>query len=500
MTNENKIKVNAERYVRNNVFLRETIQTDELPVYDKIHSSLPSPIWEGHEDAVSCYYKAWEIAFGNIKKAVPGSGFVSHFIDTAFNDCLFMWDSSFILMFGKYARHIFDFQRTLDNFYSHQHENGYICREISENKGMEMWCPDDLSSTGPNVMPWAEWEYWCLTADKQRLSRVFDPLMAYHIWFSKNRTWDDGTYFATGLASGMDNSPRINYDLYDLSVHHGFVSAIDACCQQYLSASILIKMSEILGRSDETVFLKDEAEHLMNLINDSLWDEESGFYYDRNQDGTLTNVKTVASYWALIAGIVPHERSAAFISHLDNESEFKRPCRIPSLSADHPDYNNDTGGYWCGGVWAPTNYMTLKGLEKYGYDKLAYETALDYLNNVVKVYNETGTLYENYSPEKAAKGVAQADFVGWTGLAPISIMIEFVFGIKADPINKKITWIINRLEKHGIRGLRLGDTIVDLICDQRSSADEKPKIQIRSEVPVEVEMIWDGGRDIYTTD
>lgn len=67
----------------------------------------------------------WWQAFRNIKPAGRESGFVANFIDTAFNDCLFMWDSAFILLFARYGSRAFDFQRTLDNFYAKQHPDGY---------------------------------------------------------------------------------------------------------------------------------------------------------------------------------------------------------------------------------------------------------------------------------------------------------------------------------------------------------------------------------------
>jgi hypothetical protein len=40
-------------------------------------------------------------AFRNIKPAGTENGFVANFIDTAFNNCLFMWDSAFILLFAR---------------------------------------------------------------------------------------------------------------------------------------------------------------------------------------------------------------------------------------------------------------------------------------------------------------------------------------------------------------------------------------------------------------
>ena len=64
-----------------------------------------------------------------------------------------MWDSVFILMFEKYVDRIFKFQKTLDNMYSHQHRDGFICCEIEENTGREHFSRHDPSATGPEVMP-----------------------------------------------------------------------------------------------------------------------------------------------------------------------------------------------------------------------------------------------------------------------------------------------------------------------------------------------------------
>lgn len=480
--------IDQNEQVYKNVFIDTPMEDAELPKYENIKDDLPIPVWDGHEDAVSCYYKAWELAFGNLRRPVPGTGFVSNFIDTAFNGFLFMWDSSFIVMFGKYASHIFNFQRTLDNMYSHQHSDGFICREICESENGELWDHYHPSGTGPNIMPWSEWEYFLQTGDKDRISNVFDPLCAYHHWLMLHRSWPDGSYWTTGLGSGMDNIPRAE-NRFNAFNHHGFMSWIDACAQQYLSATVLIEMSKVLGREDEVDWLKDEQKLLYKTVNETMWNETDAFYYDKFRDGTLTSTKTVGSYWALLAELVPEDRRDRFVAHLDCEAEFKRPNRVPALSADHPAYNAETGGYWCGGVWAPACYMILKGLEKYGYDKLAYEIACDYLKNVVEVYNNDGTLYENYCPEGAKKGNAKPDFVGWTGLAPISVMFEYVFGIRSDAQNKKITWHINRTERHGIRGLRLGDAVVDLICEARENGSDIPVVSAKSTLPVTIEVI-----------
>lgn len=315
--------------------------------------------------------------------------------------------------------------------------------------------------------------------------------MAYHRWLSLNRTWQGGTYWCNGLACGMDNAPRPD-KRYSAMFSHGFMSWIDACAKMYLSGRILVQMSKELGREDETAWLVEESEMLKKTVNETMWDEETAYYYDRRRDGSLNGVKTVGSYWTLLAGLVPEERMDRFVAHLDNENEFKRPCRVPSTAYDHPEYQAD-GGYWRGAIWAPTNYMVLSGLHRNGYDALAYDIACNFLENVVKVFNETGTLYENYAPESAAPGnPAKPDFVGWTGLAPISILFEYVFGIQPDAANKKIVWTVNRTEAHGIRQYPLGDATLDLCCAARASADEEPVITVKSDKPVTVEIHWNG--------
>ena len=476
-------------YVQKNVYLKMPAEEAALPTYDEVKDKLPKPIWQGHDDAISCYDYAWRIAFGNLKKADDKSRFVSNYIDTAFNGFLFMWDSSFIVMFGKYASGLFSFQKTLDNFYSHQHRDGFICREICEFEVGEHFSRHDPSATGPNILAWSEWESYCQTGDLDRLSKVFDPLLAYHLWLKDNHTWRDGSYWSTGWGCGMDNQPRLEPQ-YHVIFSHGHMIWADTCIQQALSAKILVKMAALLGRDEDkgVLLLKEEIETLTRVINETLWDDDDAFYYDCYKSGKLNGVKTVGAYWALIADLIPEERLARFVQHLDNETEFKRPCRVPSLSADHPDYR-EGGDYWRGSIWAPTNYMVLKGLETNGYEALAYDIAKNSLDCVVKTFNQTGTLWENYAPEYAGKGERAKDaFVGWSGLFPISVMFEYVFGIRPYAREKKIVWHVNLTEEHGVKDYPLGDLTVNLLCKARASSDDEPEIEFSSTAPITLEI------------
>jgi hypothetical protein len=492
-----------EPLVEENTFLGMPREDAPLPSFDEAWKLLPRPFWEGHDSAIDCYRRVWELAFANLRSPEPGSGFVANFIDTAFNDCLFMWDSAFILLFARYGRRAFDFQRTLDNLYASQHPDGFICREIGILDGRDRFERFDATSTGPNVMPWTEWEHYGDTADRGRLARVFPVLVSYHRWLRRHRTWRDGTYWTSGLGSGMDNQPRIperpagKTGWPDRLVYHGHAVWIDACLQQLLSADLLLKMADALGRATEVSDLREERERLSATVNERLWNEETAFYHDELADGTLSEVQTIGAYWALIASAVPSERIPPFVGHLEGPSRFKRPHRVPSLSADHPEYRED-GGYWLGGVWPPTNYMVLRGLDRAGYNELAHEISREDLDHVVRVFEETGTLWENYAPEEAAPGSpAKDNFVGWSGLTPVAGLFEYVLGLRADAPNGRLLWDVRLLESHGVRGYPFGrDGDVDLSCATRSSAGEEPRIEAYSTVPLELAIQWDGGEKV----
>lgn len=483
------ITYNKSPIVEANVFLNMPAENASLPKYEEISHLLPEPIWNGHDDVIACYDFAWRTAFGNLRQSNAHSKFVSNFIDTAFNGYLFMWDSSFIVMFGKYGARAFNFQKTLDNFYSHQHKDGFICRELCEHEPGEHFSRHDPSSTGPNILGWSEWEYYCQTGDIHRLENIFDPLLAYHLWLKEHRTWRDGTYWSTGWGCGMDNQPRLEKE-YHVAFSHGHMVWVDACIQQVLSAKILLRIADIIGRADDeqVSVLEKEIQSLTLVINEKLWHDEDAFYYDLWKTGELNRVKSVGAYWALLADIIPKERLDRFVAHLDNEKEFKRPCRIPTLAADHPEYKSD-GGYWRGGVWAPTNYMVLKGLEKNGYNDLAYDIARNCLENVIAVFKKDLTLYENYAPESSDKGIpAKKDFVGWSALFPISILFEYVFGIHPYVREEKIVWDIRLLEKHGVKDYPFNDLSIDLICEERATENDEPSVTALCEKPIEIEI------------
>ena len=60
-------------------------------------------------------------------------------------------------------------------------------------------------------------------------------------------------------------------------------------------------------------------------------------------------------------------------------------------------------------------------------------------------------------------------------------------------LKNKITWNINLCDRHGIEKYPFGnDGELTLICEKRNNTAETPAVTIESNVPVTVELIWDG--------
>lgn len=482
-------------FVTENEFRHATPSLIKAPPFQQAKEMLPNPVWKGHDDAIDMYWKAWEIAFRNIKDPAQGSGFVSSYIDTAYNGNIFMWDSTFITMFARYGTRAYPFQNTLNNFYCKQHPDGFICREIWGTSGGDCFQRYDPTSTGPNLIPWSELKYYTQFGDLERVHKIFPVLVGYYQWLRLNRTWQDGSYWSSGWGTGMDNQPRVPKQ-YNPIYSNGHMTWLDTCLQQLFIGKILVDFGFYTERWQEIEDIEEETKFLKKYIKEHLWDAKTAFFYDRYADGSKGTLKSIGAYWALWTDILEAEELKRFTAHLDDPKTFARKHPIPSMPADHEKYQAD-GRYWQGGVWAPTNYMVISGLRNKNLHSQAFALALKHHQQVLEVFKKTGTFYEYYSPEKTEPGfLARPEFIGWTGLVPISILIECIFGITANIQNNIVEWDVRLTEEHGVDKYPVGkDGLLSLRCAARANTKQKPVLNIKSNIPLKFKLSWEGATE-----
>src|SRR6185295_3293683 len=63
------------------------------------------------------------------------------------------------------------------------------------------------------------------------------------------------------------------------------------------------------------------------------------------------------------------------------------------------------------------------------------------------------------APESAAPGTpSKPDFVGWTGLPPIAVLLEYVLGLRPDAPARRLLWDVRLTDAHGVRRYRWAAT------------------------------------------
>ena len=437
--------------VQKNQFRETSAVETSIPHFSAIKKELPTPVLPDFPEWEALYWRSWEEVWAAGRVPVLGSGFTNPFVDSACHQNLLMWDMVFMTQMTVYGRRAFDFASGLNNFYAKQHPDGFICRELNVKTGGDYFAPFDPNSTGPNIMAWAEWRLFRQTGNVSRLAEIFWPLVAYHGWCQNNRTWQDGLYWATGLSSGMNNQPRVP----DSKAHHRHWSWVDASLQAAVNTLVLEQMALVIEEKKIAGELSQEKTALVAQINAQLWSDEADFYMDKDANGRFSPVKTVGAFWGLQEkSIIPKERRLSFIQHLRESWSFGGQHPVPTQSSDSEGYNSETGNSWRGAVWPATTYMVLKGLRQVKQHKLVHKIARTHLEHVTAVFEETGTLWENYAPERAAPGYpAQKDAWSMSALTPISILLEDVIGIHVDWPQSRVYWD-KRLETDSVYGVR----------------------------------------------
>ncbi|MDL2222582.1 hypothetical protein LJB98_00605 [Bacteroidales bacterium OttesenSCG-928-M11] len=477
-------------------FYKKKYTPEPIPTYNANKSLLPVPIIDDNSEWINLYNKAWQIAFSNIKAPVSGSPFVSNWLDEAFDSNIFQWDMIFMTMFSKYSHHIFPGIQSFDNFYCRQKISGSICRAINEVSGNDWFDESSSNLINPPLFSWAEVEYYQATGDKSRFEYVL-PVLEKYFEFVENARLGKSTqhklYWSNGQASGMDNTPR---DTGRSGGHYASDEQgwVDMSCQMVIQCNNIAAICEELGYLEKAKLYKDKAAEIGERINQWMWSEEDGIYYDVNVKGVKTNWKTAACFWPMLAGITSEKQDAELVKHLKNPNEFWRDMVFPSLSASHSEYKSN-GGYWRGAAWAPTNYAIIKGLETVGYNSFAREASERYVQGIYEVFLQTGTLWENYAPDRKDgvlnPGVhdytdaefCRKDFVGWTGLGPISVLIENILGFRMNGASKTINYYLQRADRHGIRNLRMADITTTIITDDRKLDLNKATVTVESNKP-----------------
>lgn len=466
---------------------------------------IPNPVCEAYPQYNEFYEKAWELAFDHIKfiDGMPQNPYM----DEAFCATqVWIWDTCFMTLFCKYCRDVFPGVETLNNFY----ETLY-----GEKRMPVITTPDDEPewtkavpgepyrivvhlADNPPLFAWAEYQNALVSGDKEYIKTLLYErkfLQKHFYWFEslteplksidgvlmRTRVFkEDKGYHWEGGTSGMDNTPRgrTTEHCEKQRPNNPDMLWIDAICQQALSAKMIAELFKLIDDTDNEKLWLERYNEKKNIVNKYYWDDEDKFYYDINcNTEEFFKIMTIASYWTMTAEIASKEQADHLAKQLFNEKTLHAKAPFLSLSRSDNDYV-EKGQYWRGGVWLPTAYATVKGLENYDKYEDAHILATELLEHMYKTYCEfePHTIWEAYSPEEYKPATnetgrpeySRPNFCGWSALGPISMYIEQVLGFHTiDAFENVVKWQKpdDIKGKIGIRNLHFGNVLTDIVAN-----------------------------------
>jgi len=157
---------------------------------------------------------------------------------------------------------------------------------------------------------------------------------------------------------------------------------------------------------------RDLAQKRKNSIQKYCWSTEKHWYMDYNhKTKRLSPVMSLAGMSPLFFSIADRKQ-AEFVKQTLEKQFLKAGGLSTTLHNTHQQWDAPNG-------WAPLQWISITGLENYGYHTLGKEIATRWVNLNTRVYRNTGKLMEKYNVtdihlEAGGGEYTSQDGFGWT--------------------------------------------------------------------------------------
>lgn len=234
---------------------------------------------------------------------------------------------------------------------------------------------------------YAIWDYYQATQDLNNLAGVYPGAKRMYDFYmgrtpgSQVNLHNEGTLstYAYNYNLGIDDHPIQRWAEECNLTSKGLYSII--LMPQVLRMSrIMRNIAILLDHETDAAIFRSDAEILSGVIENRMWDEESGRYgwLRRTETGVERVVfdgssgdPSACAFLPLFAGLTTHKER--LISQMMDPRRFLVEHGISSVDMLAPSYNPN--GYWNGGVWPVMHWYLWKGLLEAGEPAAARQVA-----------------------------------------------------------------------------------------------------------------------------
>lgn len=231
-------------------------------------------------------------------------------------------------------------------------------------------------------------------------------------------------HLRSAAESGWDFSSRWFTDGKNIeTINTANISPVDLNCLIWHLQKTVAKSYHITGDGKKARALDSMSNNIYANLERYFLDHSTGWYMDFNA-GNNQRLKqpTLAGMYPLFFKLVNKEQAAEAVKFL--YANFLKPGGVVTTL-------RNTGQQWdAPNGWAPLQWITIIGLDNYGYHDLAKEIAKRWFNLNKKVFLQTGKLMEKYNVIntnlKAGGGeYPSQDGFGWTNGVLLALMNKY---------------------------------------------------------------------------
>lgn len=239
-------------------------------------------------------------------------------------------------------------------------------------------------------------------------------------------------YWQDDSAVGVDNDPCV-FDRPPRSCGSIYLN-----CLMFRELEALAFLCRNLDLGEVAEQYQKDADDLKANLLEYCWDERDGFFYSvdfnfvdlgpyprrhggqrRDWPCLIQRIGVWSGFLALWAGIATQEQAERVVNeHYRDEKTFNAPAGIRTLSKMEKMYNVRASGgpsSWLGPIWGVSNYLTFRGLVRYGFKNEAKELAEKTIRLFGRDIERFGALHEYYQPENG-EPILNRGFQNWNYL------------------------------------------------------------------------------------
>ncbi len=303
-------------------------------------------------------------------------------------------------------------------FLEAQEPDGYIPYRIGPYV-VRTFPVDGEKTTSAPFYSWVNWEVYRIAEDrveaKAFLEDAYRSGAAFTEFLLANRDRDRDGLLEWGGHAVLESVRDSLVPIWDLLGENdpkapSLVEALDLSVMVVQEMRSLGEMAAELGRKDESAAWSRRGDDLARRVEETMWDESTGFYYNVDRDtnafvtrgGLDLRRQEIIGFLPLWAGVASPERAKALLAKLTDPAKFWRRFGVPTLAADDPGYEPQIRRccQWNGAVWLEWNYLVFSGLRRYGYEEIARELGERMVNAAAAQLSRNHRFWESYSPDE----------------------------------------------------------------------------------------------------